>query len=69
MHIACKTGWTSGPKQKDRRHSSYGEDTDEPAPTIENEPTDIEREIPADDTEPVERVKDQNEVAPPAFEE
>ena len=61
---------TRGPKGRDRRHYSYDESTDEPAPLIERESIDIEKETPADETEPVERVKDQEEGAtPPAFEE
>jgi hypothetical protein len=58
-----------GPKRRDRRQSSYDESTDEPAPLIEKETTDVEQEKPSDDTEPVEEVVDQEDIAPPAFEE
>jgi hypothetical protein len=58
-----------GPKARDRRRYSYNESTDEPASLIETETTDIEKETPSDETEPVERIKDQEGVAPPAFEE
>ena len=58
-----------GPKRRDRRRSSYDESTDEPAPLIEKESTDVEKETPSDDTEPVEEVADQEGVAPPIFEE
>ena len=58
-----------GPKRRDRRHYSYDESADEPAPLIEKESTDIEKEKPADDTEPVEQIEDQEGIAPPAFEE
>jgi hypothetical protein len=38
--------------------------------SLNAKPPDIEKETPADETEPVERVKDQEEGAePPAFEE
>jgi len=60
---------TSGPKQKDRRHFSYEEDVDEPPSLIEKEATDIEKENPIDDTDPVERVEDQDGTSPPIFEE
>lgn len=59
----------TGPKSKDRRHSSYDEGADEPPQLIEKEETDIERETPADDTEPMQRVDDQDRVRPPAFDE
>ena len=58
-----------GPKARDRRRYSYDESTDEPPSLIETETTDIEKETPSDETEPVERIKDQEGVAPPAFEE
>jgi hypothetical protein len=35
-----------GPKGRDRRRYSYDESTDEPAPLIESEATDIENETP-----------------------
>jgi hypothetical protein len=69
MQTAREAGRVSGPKQKDRRRYSYDEGADEPARLIENEATDVERECPADDNEPVERIKDQDGGAPPAFEE
>ena len=69
MKITDEVGHDVGPKRRDRRKSSYDESTDEPAPLIEKEPTDIEREKPADDTEPVEEVVDQEGIAPSAFEE
>jgi hypothetical protein len=69
MQVACEIESNSGPKQKDRRRYSYDEDVDEPTPLIERESTDIEKEIPADDTEPVERVKNENGQTPAAFEE
>jgi hypothetical protein len=68
MHPADEAARTGGPKQKDRRHRSYDEGSDEPATLIESEAVDVEKEVPADETEPVERVKDDTE-APPAFEE
>jgi hypothetical protein len=60
---------TIGPKLKDRRHYSYDEGADEPASLIDKESTDIEKENPIDDTDPVEQVEEQEENTPPIFEE
>jgi hypothetical protein len=59
----------AGPKTKDRRHSSYDESADEPPQLIEKETTDIEKESPADETEAVQRLEDQEDIRPPAFDE
>jgi hypothetical protein len=59
----------TGPKSKDRRKASYDESANEPPQLIEKEATDIEEENPADDTEPTQRVEDQDKIRPPAFEE
>jgi hypothetical protein len=59
----------AGPKTKDRRHTSYDEGVDEPPGLLEKEPTDIEKGIPADETEPLQRVEDQEGVGPPAYDE
>jgi hypothetical protein len=69
MHPPDEATRTAGPKQKDRRQHSYNESVDEPAALIQGEPVDIERETPADDTEPVERTRDRDTQEPPAFEE
>lgn len=58
-----------GPKVPDRRHYSYDESADEPASLIESEAADVERETPADNTEPVQRIEDRDDAAPDAFEE
>jgi hypothetical protein len=59
----------TGPKSKDRRRSSYNESADEPPRLIEKEAIDIEKETPADETEPMQQVEDQEGVRPPAFED
>ena len=59
----------TGPKSKDRRKTAYDESANEPPQLIEKEVTDIEEENPSDDTEPMQRVEDQNKIRPPAFEE
>lgn len=58
-----------GPKRKDRRRYSYNESADEPAPLVEREGTDIEKDNPIDDTDPVEQADEQEGTTPPIFEE
>jgi hypothetical protein len=58
-----------GPKSKDRRRFSYNEGADEPARLIEKEAIDIERENPADETEPVEQIEIRPDIRTPAFDE
>lgn len=58
-----------GPKRRDRRHRSYDEGADEPRGLIDGEATDIEREHPSDDTEPMEQVQDEEESVRPLREE
>ena len=72
MSVSLLTGegqMTIGPKRKDRRHYSYDEAADEPPALIEKESTDIEREHPIDDTEPMEQVDEKEGIAPPIFQE
>jgi hypothetical protein len=69
MHPACQTATVRGPKQRDRRHQSYDEGSDESATLIKSEPVDIEKETPADDTKPVERVTSDETENLPGFEE
>jgi len=59
---------TSGPKQREQHHS-YNETVDEPAKLIDNEAVEIEREVPAEDNEPIERIAGENASKPTAFEE
>lgn len=48
-------------------HHPYDESVDEPAKLLEQEATEIEKEIPADDAEPIEQVERPEGQAP--FEE
>jgi hypothetical protein len=61
-------GNTIGPKQRGKHHS-YNENVDEPPKLIDEEAVEIEREVPEDPNEPVERVEDDDTSKPPAFEE
>ena len=56
------------PKRR-RKHHSYDESVDEPAKVIEDEPVEIEKETPAEDNEPIERVDDPEKPDSAAFEE
>ena len=49
--------------------NSPSEQTDEAPGLIESEEVEIERDIPADDNQPVERIAPRERPAPPAFEE
>ena len=44
------------PKLPQKRHS-YNESVDEPAKLIEDEPVEVEQEIPAEENEPLERIE------------
>jgi len=54
-----------GPRARKRRRD---ESVDEPAKLIEPEPVEIEKEIPSDESRPVEKI-DENNADTPAFEE
>ncbi len=55
------------PKRR-QKHYSYDESLDEPGKLIADEPVEIEREVPAEENEPVEGTTN-NSKEPPAFEE
>ena len=56
------------PKRR-QRHYSYDESLDEPGKLIADEPVEIEREIPAEENEPVEGTEANDSTGPPVFEE
>lgn len=56
------------PKRR-QRHYSYDESLDEPAKLIADESTAVESEIPAEESEPIERIEETNPAESPAFEE
>ena len=49
--------------------NSHSEQTDEAPGLIEREQVEVERDIPADDNQPVERVEPHERLAPPLFED
>ncbi len=56
------------PKRR-QKHYSYDESVNEPAKLIEDEPVEIEEEVPAEENKPVERIDKSNESEALAFEE
>ena len=58
---------SEAPRQRNRR--SYSEQTDEARKLLEDEPVEIERELPAEDNSPIERTEPHHRPPPPLFEE
>ena len=56
------------PKRR-QKHYSYDESLDEAGKLIADEPVEIEREVPAEENEPVEGTEANNSTQSPAFEE
>jgi len=56
------------PKRR-QRHYSYDESLDESAKLIADEPVEMEKEAPAEESESVETAELNDSEAPPAFEE
>jgi hypothetical protein len=56
------------PKRR-QKHYSYNEYVDESAKLIEDEPVDIEKALPAEENEPVEKIEKDSASDTPAFEE
>ena len=65
---AAGTGCTIVPKKR-QRHYSYDESVDESAKLITDEPTEIEKETPSEESESIERIESSDAAGPPAFEE
>jgi len=65
--MAVRVEWQ--PPKKPVRPGSCSEGENESPRLIENEPVDIEREIPEEDNEPVEREEPQDKPDAPIFEE
>ena len=55
---------TIGPRKK-----RYDENVDEPPKLIENEPVEVERELPAEDSQSVKQIEDSKKSNSPVFEE
>jgi hypothetical protein len=57
------------PPKKPARPGAYSEGEDEAPRLIEQEPVDVEREIPETDNKPVERIEKEDKSDSPVFEE
>jgi hypothetical protein len=51
------------------RRNSHSEQTDEAPGLIEREEVEVERDLPADDNQPIERIEPSERLEPPAFED
>ena len=58
-----------GPRRGRRNRSSYAEQTDEAPRLLEDEPVEVERELPSEDNSPIERSEPHKRPPPPLFEE
>ena len=57
------------PPRRRGNRSSYAEQTDEASKLLESEPVEVERELPAEDNSPVERIEPHGRPPPPLFED
>lgn len=56
------------PKRRDK-HYSYDENVNEAPKLIEDEPVEIQAEVPAEDRRPIENIEKEDAPEPPIFEE
>lgn len=56
------------PKRRDR-HYSYDENVNESAKLIDDEPVEIQGEVPAEEKQPIESIEPDEKSEPPIFEE
>lgn len=57
------------PPRQPKGRSSYSEQTDEAPKLLEDEPVEIERELPVEDNSPIESTEPHRRPPPPLFEE
>jgi hypothetical protein len=57
------------PPRRRGKRSSYAEQTDEPPKLLEDEPVEVERELPAENNSPVERSEPRGRPPSPLFED
>lgn len=65
---SARTSYTIVPTRR-QRHYSYNESLDDSAKLIADEPVEIEKESPSEESESIERMKTNDSERPPAFEE
>lgn len=56
------------PKRRNK-HYSYDENVNESAKLIEDEPVEIQGEVPAEEKQPIESIETEDKSEPPIFEE
>lgn len=69
MPISIGTGSDRGPPRLRSRRGSYSEQTDEAPKLLEEEPVEMERELPAEDNSPVEPAEPHQRPPLPLFED
>ncbi len=57
------------PPREQRKRSSHAEQTDEASKLLEDEPVEVERELPAEDNSPIERSEPHGRPPSPLFED
>jgi hypothetical protein len=57
------------PPLERRKRRSYAEQTDEAPRLLEDEPVEVERELPSEDNSPIERTEPHSRPPPPLFED
>src|SRR5258705_10957452 len=67
MRDSDRKNEAGSPPRKGR--NSHSEQTDEAPGLIETEQVEVEREIPADDNQPIERIEPRERPEPPVFED
>jgi hypothetical protein len=67
MRVSDRKNEAGSPPRK--RRNSHSEQTDEAPGLIEKEQVEVEREIPAEDNQPIERIEPRERPEPPLFED
>ena len=66
MRTACREHDDTIIPKRRQQHHSYDESVEESAKLIEDEPVEVERELPAEENEPVEALDDESALDVPA---
>ena len=69
MRKSSDAGPNRGPPRPGSRRGSYSEQTNEAPKLLEDEPVEVERELPLEENQPVEHTEPHHRPPPPLFEE
>lgn len=69
MRTVTRTRSASKVPKRRQKHYSCNESVDESTKLIEDEPVDIEKAVPAEENEPLQRIEKDDTADTPAFEE